>query len=155
MKSKISDLEQGRSTGREPPSTPDRPDQPQPLEHLRRQDPEIADASVGSGAPLPRILFQEPLVEKLPISKIPPGWQVLKDGMALGNQPGSIVFSDGTMYGPQSIDLGIEAYERPIWRFCTKEGAAKPQKGMIPVLQAYDALSAALADEPAALSEWS
>ena len=104
---------------------------------------------------MPRVFFASPNIQRLGIANIPEGWHVLKDGMALGQDPGSIVFEDGAVYGPQSIDLDVESYERPIWRFLTIRGAkAKSAKGLIPVKEAYQSLLASLAEEPMSCKEW-
>ena len=49
--------------------------------------------------------------------------------MSLGKEPGTVVFPDGTLFGPSSIEIDMDAYDIPIWRMIRKEGSSKPQKG--------------------------
>ena len=167
MRSRMSEVEriqqsqQGQSTlpvsvphsgGAAPASESHLPeDQSEQQEHLVVH---LEDAPEDAAQEEQHVVFQSPVVERLPLDQIPQGWQVLKDGMSLGRQPGSLVFGDGTLYGPQSVDVDTEAYERPIWRFRTREGTSKPPKGLIPVRQAYESLMDVLAAEPASVREW-
>ncbi|XP_064116557.1 myosin-1B-like [Macrobrachium nipponense] len=100
------------------------------------------------------VSFADPPIEKLSMDLVPEGWQPFKDGMSLGVDPGSIVFADGTLFGPLSVDVDEHSYERPIWRFKKRSGSSKKIKGIIPVRQAYEALFDRLASDPAAISEW-
>ena len=38
------------------------------------------------------VSFQSPPVEKLPLSMIPEGWQLIRDGMSFGEESGPLVF---------------------------------------------------------------
>ena len=94
-------------------------------------------------------------VAKLSISQIPEGWEVLKDDMALGEEPGSIVFEDNSVYGPQSVELDIKSYTRPIWSFRVIKGAkSKAAMGMRPVKEAYLSLQSFLAGGAISVKEW-
>ena len=64
--------------------------------------------------PTPGVSFGSPNIQRLSMDNIPESWQVLRDGMALGQEPGSVVFTDGTVYGAQSIKLDVQTYECPI-----------------------------------------
>ena len=160
VKSRLSSVEQGQSgTAAAPSSSPLEPMPQVPQEDqshvpglVEHSSPQHQEDQGALGAQ--HVEFGSPLVDKLPLSQIPPGWQVLQDGMSLGREPGSLVFADGATYGPQSVDVDALAYERPIWRFRTREGTSRPQKGIIPVLSAYDSIVNLLSDEPAALREW-
>ena len=75
--------------------------------------------------------------------------------MALGEEPGSLVLEDGTVYGPNSIDLDTTSHTVPIWRFKVVKGTkAKQLKGLIPVREAYEALFTSLIPDPTAAMEW-
>ena len=65
-----------------------------------------------------------------------------------------MVFSDGTLYGPQSVDVDRTSYELPIWRFRTRQGTNKTLKGLIPVRHAYDSIVSHLTPDPASAVEW-
>ena len=41
-----------------------------------------------------RVNFPDPPIRPLEMDNIPEGWQALRNGMALGQEPGSIVFRD-------------------------------------------------------------
>ena len=101
--------------------------QPTPALPPAQQD-SIAEEETSS-----RVTFQDQPVQPLPLNKLPEGWSVLKDGMSLGKEPGSIVFQEGSLYGPQSVEMDKDAYERPIWRFRCRPGTPRPAKGVIPV----------------------
>ena len=106
-------------------------------------------------APRPSVSFASPNVARLPVSNLPEGWEVLRDGMALGEDEGSLVFDDGSVYGPQTIELDLSTYDRPVWRYRTVRGArAKLAKGMIPVKEAYQSILAFLTGDPIAAHEW-
>ena len=75
--------------------------------------------------------------------------------MALGEEPGSLVFLDGTVLGPQTVDLDLSVPERPIWRYRIVRGAkAKSDRGLIPVREAYESLISALSGAPMSATEW-
>ena len=88
------------------------------------------------------------------MSQVPEGWEPLKDGMALGREPGTLVFQDGEQFGPQTIELDTTSYVRPIWRFKPVSGFSKTQKGIIPVKTAFDCLLQSLQGEPTSIKEW-
>ena len=98
--------------------------------------------------------FKDPLVSRSSESLIPEGWKKFRDGMSLGEEPGSIVFKDGTLFGPQSVEIDIDSYEVPIWRLRHKQGSVKPLKGKIPVRTAYENLQLILEGSPIAVEEW-
>ena len=89
------------------------------------------------------------------MSRLPEGWFSISEGMALGQEPGSLVFQDGVRYGPQTIDLDLQTYQRPVWRWKVASGINKPVCGKLPVRQAYEDFLKALTADPAAVSEWS
>ena len=67
-----------------------------------RHDSEGICANVPETPPRPQVVsFQSNPIYRLPFSQIPPGWEVWRDGMSFGIEPGSLVFSDGSLYGPQ------------------------------------------------------
>ena len=78
----------------------------------------------------------------------------MKDGMAFGKDPGTLVFEDGTLYGPQTIEIDQASFERPIWRFRRRWGSSKQVKGIIPVRKAFEDFLEALSTDPIAASEW-
>ena len=121
-------------------------------EYDQRTDSELSEPEP---EPQQAVTFASPRVQRLGIDKIPEGWQMLKDGMALGEDPGSIIFGNGDIYGPQSVEVDVETYERPIWRFRIIRGVkARSAKGMIPVKEAYQSLVTSLSEEPMACKEW-
>ena len=103
----------------------------------------------------PGLRFANPIVDKLPIDKIPDGWNIFKDGMALGEEPGHIVFQDNQVFGPQSVEVDTTTYDIPIWRFRVIKGAkGKEGKGIIPVKEAYRSLQSFLAEGQMSVKEW-
>ena len=75
--------------------------------------------------------------------------------MSFGEEPGSLVLLDGTVYGPQSVEIDTVSFDRPVFRFRTALGTkSRTPKGIIPVREAYESLYRALAAEPVCASEW-
>ena len=74
--------------------------------------------------------------------------------MALGKEPGSVVFPDGSLYTSQTIELDVDAYERPIWRFKKRHGTSRAPTGKIPVRIAYESFFEAFQPDPVAAREW-
>ena len=102
-----------------------------------------------------RVTFASSEPQKLPMSEVPSDWSSISPGMTLGVEPGSLVFEDGVRFGPQNIDLDLDTYQRPVWRWKRNVGINKAVRGKLPVRQAYEEFVRALAQDPAALSEWS
>ena len=100
------------------------------------------------------VSFALSTVERLPLIQLSPDWRPLDPGMALGKELGSIVFKDGTRFGPESIDLDLSTYERPVWQWRRAIRTSKPPKRKIPVRQAFDDFVRALSQEPVSVSEW-
>ena len=101
------------------------------------------------------VSFSEPEVQRRPLSSLSDGWLVLSDGMALGVEPGSLVFSDGTRYGPSSVELDLDTFVLPVWGWCRVLGVSKPVPSLLPVRQAYGEFARALAAAPVSIREWS
>ena len=121
---------------------------------VRSAVPSALQLASTSSTSVASVNFSDPPVQQLPLDLVPEGWRILKDGMTLGTEPGTIIFPDGTPYGPLTIDLDVDAYERPIWRFKKRPGTPRTPKGKIPVRQAFEDLLAALEMDPAAAMEW-
>ena len=127
--------------------TNDIPSHPPPV-----QRPADGDAS-GSGTA--SVSFAIPQVVQAGVELVPEGWSVWKDGMAFGEEPGSLVFPDGVVLGPGSVEIDSTSHIRPIWRYRTLRGTkAKTPKGMIPVREAYESLFSAFVQEPLSATEW-
>ena len=92
--------------------------------------------------------FADPEVSQPDRVTLPEGWTFLKDGMCLGQSEGSIIFEDGSIYGPQSIDLDCSSFSRPAWRFKKRPGTPKSVKGKIPVRKAFEDFLDALSPDP-------
>ena len=58
--------------------------------------------------------FLSPVVQPAPAQFIPEGWKRFKDGMSLGKETGSVVFTDGTLFGPRSVDVDLDSFEVPV-----------------------------------------
>ena len=102
----------------------------------------------------PSVVIANPPVTPAPMHLIPEGWRVLHDGMALGKEPGSVVFSDGVLYSAQTIELDMESFERPIWRYRKRHGTSKAPKGKIPVRVAYENFYELFQQDPVGAREW-
>ena len=110
---------------------------------------------IGKGNKGTGVSFASPQITPSTSDTIPDGWSVLKDGEALGETPGSIVFEDGSSFGPQTIELDLVSFKKPIWRYRTVKGAKpRAEKGVIPVREAFESLLSALSPSPMAAKEW-
>ena len=84
-----------------------------PQEEYFEQE-EVSSSNEATDRPTLGVSFASPNIQRLSMDNILESWQVLRDGMALGQEPGSVVFTDGTVYGAQSIKLDVQTYECPI-----------------------------------------
>ena len=103
---------------------------------------------------VPAVSIADPPVVPSSLHLIPEGWKVLHDGMALGREPGSIVFPDGSLYTSQTIDIDVDAFERPIWRFKRRHGTSRAPKGKVPVRVAYESFYDLFQADPVGAREW-
>ena len=74
--------------------------------------------------------------------------------MSLGKDPGTVVFPDGAQFGPQSVEIDLDVYERPIWRLRQRQGSSRVPKGKIPVRSAYESFFEAFQQSPTNATEW-
>ena len=117
--------------------------------------PDPTQGTAGENGKPFRVVFASPPVTPADPGLIPEGWMVFKDGMALGMEPNTIVFSDGGTYGPQTVEVDTTSFSKPVWRYKRVRGTKpKVSKGVIPVREAFEALLSFLADQPASAREW-
>ena len=99
--------------------------------------------------------FPENPVRPSSSTVVPEGWHPLEKGIALGEEPGSIVLEDGRTYGPETVEVDLSSYLLPIWRFRRVRGSQRrAEKGDIPVRRAYESLLTFLSEAPMSASEW-
>ena len=150
MEKRISSLETNQFPGFEPSDMP-------PKSILRKgtsSTPAVTVPQTPPAASQASVEFSSPVVQPAPENRIPVGWQKFRDGMSLGQDMGSLVFADGSLLGPQSVEIDLESYEVPVWRMRQREGSARPLKGKIPVRAAYDNFQALLEAAPISALEW-